>query len=210
MQLCAPELPHHFCWTRFGTEAGEPIEAILERKEAERRANDGVFMWGIGNSVAPGLTELLAREPSPEVLFSPIRSAPRAGDIDPPAVASWTAAQAMDGEAYPLPQHSMVTSRYDPARPATRHYALVCASPGPLAVMDDAALSFVQLRNLRSGAPLGFSQVTAVVSREDGEEGEDDYPVAFRARLVAPYFVSLHEPRQLTGRCDRTVATCAG
>jgi hypothetical protein len=25
-----------FCWTRFGTEAGEPIEQILERKEDER------------------------------------------------------------------------------------------------------------------------------------------------------------------------------
>jgi hypothetical protein len=210
MQLCAPELPRFFCWTRFGTEAGEPIDAILERKEAERRANDGVFLWGIGNSIAPALEELLAREPAPEVLFSPIRSAPNASDVDPPAVASWKAGRGMGGEAFALPEHSTVTSRYDPARPAQRHYALVCASPAPLLVHAEATLTFAQLRNLRSGAPLGFSQVTAVVSREDGEDGEDEYPVAFRAALVAPYFVSLHEPRQLSGRRGRALGARAG
>src|SRR5689334_16901759 len=41
MQESTP-LPLLFCWTRFGTEAGEPIEAILERKEREREATGGV------------------------------------------------------------------------------------------------------------------------------------------------------------------------
>lgn len=209
MQLCAPELPRVFCWTRFGTEAGESIEAILARKEAERRSNDGLFLWGIGNSIVPGLEELLAREPAPEVLFSPIRTPPRDVDVDPPAVASWTAARAMGGAAFALPEYSTVTSRYDPARPAARHYALVCASPVPLRVEAAATLTFSGLRNLRSGAPVGFSQVTAVVSREDGHEGADDYPVAFRAALVAPYFVSLHEPRPLSGPACPTLTARA-
>jgi hypothetical protein len=47
-------LPEAFVWTRFGTEAGQTIDRILARKEAERIANGGLFLWGIGNSVATG------------------------------------------------------------------------------------------------------------------------------------------------------------
>ena len=52
------DLPRFFCWTRFGTEAGQPIEQILERKEQERIVNNGLFLWGIGNSLTPSMIEL--------------------------------------------------------------------------------------------------------------------------------------------------------
>src|SRR4051812_40360539 len=94
----ACRLPQVFCWTRFGTEAGEPIEQILKRKEIERRHNEGVFYWGIGNSLAPSMAELLRRARRPEVLFSPIRSRPRPVDIAPDAVVRWHAAETLDGE----------------------------------------------------------------------------------------------------------------
>ncbi len=83
-------LPEVFCWTRFGTEAGQPIDEILDRKEQERAANSGMFFWGIGNSIGPSLRELLRCTPSPEVLFSPTRSTPRREDVAPPAVVAWT------------------------------------------------------------------------------------------------------------------------
>ena len=79
-------LPAAFVWTRFGVEAGETIEQILSRKEAERQACDGRFFWGIGNSVKPGLLTLLGSLVMPELLFSPIRSKPRAVDVSPAAV----------------------------------------------------------------------------------------------------------------------------
>ena len=44
----AMSLPDHFCWTRYGTEAAQPIQNIFGRKEEERHANAGVFFWGIG------------------------------------------------------------------------------------------------------------------------------------------------------------------
>jgi hypothetical protein len=59
-------IPRDFCWTRFGTEAGEPIEQILERKEAERIATGGVFFWGIGNAVGRSISELVRRTDEPE------------------------------------------------------------------------------------------------------------------------------------------------
>jgi hypothetical protein len=69
-------LPDCFCWTRFGTEAGQAIVHILQRKEQERSANDGLFIWGIGNAIGPSIRELVRRTNRPEVLFSPIKSSP--------------------------------------------------------------------------------------------------------------------------------------
>ena len=39
-------LPSHFVWTRYGTESGESMGAILARKERERIAAAGCFLWG--------------------------------------------------------------------------------------------------------------------------------------------------------------------
>ena len=67
----------------FGTEAGEEIGQMLQRKEQERAANGGIFIWGIGNAVGPSIRELVRRGPKPEVLFSPIKSAPKQQDVLP-------------------------------------------------------------------------------------------------------------------------------
>src|SRR5690349_21544155 len=103
-------LPEAFCWTRFGTEAGEGIYEILRRKELERRANDGVFYWGIGSSVAPGIAALLELTDFPEVLFSPIRGRPRRQDASPPEVFKWTRARTLHGERIAIPEAVLVTS----------------------------------------------------------------------------------------------------
>ncbi len=44
------------------------------------------------------------------------------------------------------------------------------------------------------GAPIGASQVTAIVRRTETSGSAGDYSVAFRAALVAPYFVRLRDP----------------
>ena len=54
------------------------------------------------------------------------------------------------------------------------------------------------MRNLRSGNQLGASQVTAVVSRDLAAGGIGEYPVMFRAELVAPYFVRLNLAEPIT------------
>lgn len=188
-------IPDAFCWTRFGTEAGESIEEILRRKEQERQDNDGVFFWGIGNSVAPGLAALLDRYDRPEVLFSPIKGGSRAVDRAPAARFVWRAGHALDGGRFELPTSARVTSGGPVGGPGRAHYALVCASSSPLSISPgDADLDFFALRNLVSGSPLGVSQVTAVV-RTIREQPPSDmrYGVAMRAELVPPYFVRLTE-----------------
>ncbi len=190
-------LPRRFCWTRFGSEAGQSIDQILRRKERERVANGGVFLWGIGNSVTSGIRQLVLSTPRPEVLFSPIKSRARLVDRAPSVVVTWTAAETMDGERYQLPPGTIVTSRGGTGRP---HYALVCFSDRPLCCSESGpSVDFDGLRNLLSRRPLGASQVTAIVSTNGGEGDGRQYTVPFRASLIAPYCVRLRDSVPVCG-----------
>jgi hypothetical protein len=190
-------LPDVFCWTRFGTEAGEPIEAILGRKDRERSETDGLFLWGIGNSVAPAMLELVRQVARPEVLFSAIKSAPRQIDVAPAHTYEFRIATTMVGDRVQLPStiHVHAGSPSEALRP---RYALVCQSKTSLVLANHGELSFLSLTNLLSGSQLGASQVTAVVRRdEDVLVGGRTYVVAMRARLIEPFFIRLGDPVRL-------------
>lgn len=193
--LFTMNIPLQFCWTRFGTEAAQSIDQILVRKEEERQANHGLFLWGIGNAVGPSILELVRRASVPEVIFSPIKSAPREEDVSPPAVVAWTAGSTICGDRYELPETVLVTSRFVPSHPRRSHYALVCYSEQPLRmVSSDRRIALGSLRNLVSGRKVGASQVTAIVERTlDAAENTSQYSVSMRARLVPPFFVKLTE-----------------
>jgi hypothetical protein len=192
------QLPEVFCWTRFGTESGEAIEDIVARKERERIANGGVFLWGIGNSIAPAVRELVRSTSSPYVAFSPMRSKPKSIDVSPPSLITWTGATTLNGDEWKIPEGSRVVSRGtgEGQRAKTSHYALVCQSSEPLALDSGAGdLVYEALVNLLSGTKLGHSQVTAVVRRASaGVANPTTYSVALVAKLVFPYFVRLHSP----------------
>jgi hypothetical protein len=202
-------VPTFFCWSKFGDEAGESVPGILARKEAERDNNDGVFLWGIGSSIAPSLRELLRHEPNPKVLFTPMLSPPAQRDVKPRAVAVWHSAKTMEGLNYLVPQHSLVTSRAEPERTPRRHYALVCRSDRPI-TRDEVAPWFddADVRNLRTGALVGASQVTSVVRlMDEGRRGHKRYRVAFTAELDPPYFVTLSNCTVLTESVEPHAST---
>jgi hypothetical protein len=195
------ELPQRFCWTRFGAEAGEPVAAIFLRKERERTNNGGVFLWGIGSSVAPGMRALVALERQPRVVFSPMRSPARREDTHPTSVVVWTQAITMDGAEWAIPAACTVTSRGKSSQaPKRRHFALVCKSDTPLGATDapNPRIDVNALRNLGRGSSVGASQVTAVVELVD-VVAEPQYDVTFVAELVYPYFIELREPVEVTG-----------
>ncbi|WP_088622419.1 hypothetical protein [Oceanicola sp. 22II-s10i] len=188
------DLPGTFVWTRYGTEAGQSFDEILERKEQERAANGGVFLWGIGNSVAASLGALLESDARPKVLFSPIKSAPRQQDVEPDEVAVWARAYAPDGRSFKLPQHSFVTSRFHAKK--KKHFALVCGSDVPLTLVQDGpTIAKSSLVNARSGNQLGSSQVTAIVRRaREAETESGGYRVTMACDLVYPFVVTLEVP----------------
>ena len=190
------QLPTCFCWTRFGTEAGQTIDSILARKERERIENNGLFLWGIGNAIGPSIRELVRCNPSPDVLFSSIISKPRSVDVSPGNIAIWTTAKSLDGENFQIPIHSVVSSRYDPSKPRVSHYALVCCRDSELRI--DTGLPKLMLdavRNILTGEQVGASQTTAVVKVQEGHCGSArTYKIAFHAKLVMPYLIRLETP----------------
>lgn len=192
----ALQLPDVFCWTKFGTESGEAVSSILRRKESERRACGGVFLWGIGNAVGPSIEQLIGSVHDPKVVFTPMISKPAARDVAPEGLAVWHRGLGLDGVAYSIPEHAMVTSRVGSTRRA--HYALVCKRDDPIELevaQPAATFTASTVSNLRSGSPVGSSQVTAVVRRDTGEDRGNgrEYRIAFIAELVAPYLVTLTE-----------------
>lgn len=186
------DLPEAFCWSKFSSEAGETPEQILSRKDLERARNGGVFLWGIGSSIAPSLRLLLGITRSPAIIFTPMISRPAFEDVHPPAIAHWQSATGMDGSAYEIPRHSAVTSRVNSDGSARKHFALVCFSDTSLTEPGRGSLDDSKLRNLRSGARLGASQVTSVVRRVSSSS-HGRYSIAIRALLTYPYLISLSD-----------------
>jgi hypothetical protein len=197
-------LPDAFCWTRVGAEAGQLLPSILKRKETERVSNGGVFLWGIGNAIAPSLRQLLVSYPSPALIFSPIKSPPKHSDASPSLVAYWTRAEDLDGNAYELPRYSLVTSRYSVTRRVPVHYALVCSSVAPLApAAQPLTFDIADVENFLTKKRVGASQVTAVVRyRKTKARRVRTYNVILRARLTWPYFVMLRDPVVLPNSPD--------
>lgn len=189
-------IPDIFCWTKMGTEAGQSLTAIIRRKELERSAGGGTFAWGIGNSLggAAELAKQMSQSGDVDVLFTPMKSAPKAIDAAPSQLLLWIFYQNRSGDLTPLPEHMLVTSRGGADK--RTHYALLCQSDGPLEEQCNyGAFDSSGVRNLASMNPVGASQVTSVV-RYDGAITSADkaYRVAFKAKLHAEGFVKLAEP----------------
>jgi hypothetical protein len=188
------ELPKSFCWSKLGTEAGQTVQAILWRKEVERRLGSGVFLWGVGNSLGTGLAELRRHRELVTAVFSVMRSNAKPADRHPVKVLVWLSYFDGNGREVPLPSHCLVTSRgtTESGRGKHSHYALICRSANSLLGRELGYLDAARLRNVKSGRTLGFSQVTAAVSHEERPAGPSrHYPVTFLADLEEPGQVRL-------------------
>ena len=83
------ELSPVVCWTRMQAEAGQPIEAIIARKELERKAGDGLFCWGIGSAPPRSLGEVSRGGREIDVVFSLMKSRPKPADVTPAGLVVW-------------------------------------------------------------------------------------------------------------------------
>lgn len=200
-------IPPVFCWTKMGTEAGQPLESILRRKELERRAGGGLFAWGIGNSlgVAAKLAQQEMRCNEVDVLFTQMRSAAKHIDVAPSTILLWLNCLNEEGRLVRLPSHMVVTSRGNLAQAGRKraHYALICNSSHDITfAATGGVIDANRARNFASLNPLGASQVTAVVRYQSSREPlpEKSYPVTFRAKLHGAGFVRLASPVVLDGK----------
>jgi hypothetical protein len=190
----------YVCWSRMQSESGQALDAIVRRKEMERRAGRGSFCWGVGNAPAT-MTSALARLGHPvAAIFSIMKSRPKAIDILPARIFAWRRYVDANGVVRPLPRHVLVTSRADSAcGPKNRHFALMCWSDSPLSIQRGVPFDPSAYRNAGgNGAPVGASQVTALLKRTSTGGGKTAYEANIRVRLADSYWVKLTDPVECT------------
>jgi hypothetical protein len=199
----------YVCWSRMQAEAGQPLDAIVARKEIERQAGDGCFMWGVGNPPAL-IARSLARAHVPvRTVFSIMKSRPKAVDAQPSRTVVWRRYLDTEGVERTLPSYALVTSRGDSASGAKRmHFALMCYSHEPLAIRRGEPFDPSAFRNAGGkGAPVGASQVTALLRRVDADAAVTDYETNIAAWLTASYWVRLLDPVELDTSKQETIAS---
>jgi hypothetical protein len=190
------------CWTRMQAEAGQALPDIIARKEIERRACGGQFFWGVGNAPSRLAPALAQAGHDVEVIFSVMKSKPKTIDQAPSSVLVWRCYIDLAGRTRPLPRGILVMSRGSRSGEAKeRHYALVCQSSSPLRIGDLGPFSPTNYRNAGgTNAPVGASQVTALLELTSHETIVTDYRINMRARLAGGFWVKLADPVELSGQ----------
>lgn len=186
-------------------EAGQPLEEIVQRKEAERAASDGIFFWGVGNAPNRQIRELALRQICVPVIFSVMKSLPKRHDIDPSGLLVWRRYIDHLGVVHRLPDASLVVSRAKAGR-LRSHYALVCKSLEAISLGDHGPFDHRAYRNMgMTGGKLAASQVTALALKNTEFGATCDYRANMIAELVNGYWVRLLDPLLLTGERQRDV-----
>jgi hypothetical protein len=185
-----------FVWAKMQAEAGETLDRIVQRKEAEREHGSGLFWWGIGGSLATAAVHAGSNGDLP-VLFSRMLSKPKKKDAAPAAVCVWERWQTKNGREGQIPLNVLVTG----GSLGGSHYALVCHSSVPLKLQDHGAFDPQNCRTMARGKVPGASQVTSLLrDLRPGTHESGPYRLGFRATLVDPWAVKLTEGRQLSER----------
>ncbi|MDX8449628.1 hypothetical protein [Mesorhizobium captivum] len=190
---------NYVCWSRMQAEAGQPLEIIVKRKETERRLGGGLFCWGVGNAPASAISALARMGTPVSAIFSIMKSKPKSIDAKPGRVVAWRRYFDSEGVLRPLPAHVLVTSRGDSATgPKQKHFALMCWSDQPLTLQTGLPFDPSAYRNVGGrGAPVGASQVTALLRQSSKPSNETAYEVNLRAQLAGGYWVRLADPIEL-------------
>lgn len=202
----------YLCWSRMQAEAGQDLDRIVRRKELERRAGGGLFLWGVGNAPSTSISALARIEATVPVVFSIMKSRPKAVDAAPTAIVAWRRFIDADGVERDLPASTIVTSRRDSARGAKRvHYALMCYSTEPLHIERGEPFDVTAYRNASgAGAPIGASQVTALLRRVKDPAQVADYEVNLRAQLTRGYWVRLTNPVEVPSSISERLTVAGG
>lgn len=201
----------YLCWSRMQSEAGQGLDAIIRRKELERRTGGGMFLWGVGNAPATAISALARIGQPVPVVFSIMKGKPKAVDVAPARTVAWRRYFDATGVERSLPANAIVTSRADSQKGVKRsHYALMCFSRDRLALQRGTPFDATAFRNVGGvGAPVGNSQVTALLRQVSEPAKVSDYEINIRAWLAESYWVRLADPVEVTSELAHRLE-CAG
>jgi hypothetical protein len=177
--------------------AGQPLTEIIIRKEAERKSG-GSFWWGIGTSLGATVeSEAVLNGGTLAALFSAL-DAKKAQQVSGQAVRVWNGWENIrTGQRGTIPKHVLILSTFKPEKKRKEnYYALVCQSDAELRLGNDGRFDPAQCLTANGVAP-GTSQRAALLTTK-GSHPHGPYQISFKANLIAPWFVSLWNPRLLT------------
>ncbi|GLP89981.1 MULTISPECIES: hypothetical protein [Acetobacteraceae] len=205
-------LEAYVCWSRMQSEAGQSLDAIIDRKERERQAGQGLFLWGVGNAPATAIRKLALMGMPIPIVFSTMKSKPKAVDMAPSRTVVWRRYVDENGIERLLPKSALVTSRGESAKGAKkRHYALMCYSDTPLRLIRGVPFDPGAFRNVSGvGAPIGASQVTALLRQVAEPNQSPAYEANVVAWLTGGYWVRLSDPRELDSKAIANIASFNG
>jgi hypothetical protein len=180
----------------MGQDAGQPLDEIIIRKEAERRTG-GEFWWGHGTALGPHVEKVAIQNGGTlPALFSALRNQKQAPNQNTYVWTGWRSVRKGRYGTYShgsIPKHVLVLGR----KPDRGYYALVCRCDTELVLGDHGPFNPAQCLTVANGVPPGASQRAALLKGQV-KHPHGPYRVAFSAHLVRPWFVLLTNPRLLT------------
>lgn len=192
----------YVCWTRMQSEAGQELCKILQRKDNERAAGDGIFFWGVGNAPSKLIPAISRSKLAVPMYFSIMKSKPKLVDSAPSSVVIWRRFIDANGIERPLPSSALVTSRGNSGSGAlkTKHFALICHADEKLGLTHGVPFHHHMYRNAgQNGGQIGASQVTALLSRDNSASlSTAQYEINLKAKLAGSYWVRLTDPLPLS------------
>lgn len=192
----------YVCWTRMQSEAGQELCKILQRKENERVAGDGVFFWGVGNAPSKLIPVLSRLKRAVPMYFSIMKSKPKLVDSAPSSVVIWRRYIDANGIERPLPPTALVTSRGNSGSGSlkTKHFALICQTDEKLELSYGAPFHHHMYRNAGvNRGQIGASQVTALLTQDKfAVPSIAQYEINLEAKLTGSYWVRLTDPLPLS------------
>jgi len=180
----------------MGQDAGQPLDEIIIRKEAERKTR-GEFWWGLGTALGPHVEKVARLNGGTlPLLFSEAlgnqKQAPNEN------IYVWNGWQSVRKGRYrtydsgSIPKHALVLGG-NPDRP---YYSLVCRCDTELVLGNHGPFDPAQCRTTKGIRP-GVSQRAALLTGQV-KHPQGLYRIAVSAHLVVPWFVRLTYPRVLT------------
>jgi hypothetical protein len=179
-----------FVWSLMGQDAGQSLDEIIIRKEAERRTGSEIW-WGGGTPLGARVeSEAIDNGGTLPALFSPLENQKHALDPNTYVWNEWE--RILTGVQGIIPKHVLVLG----GKPDRPYYAQVFHCDTELVLGDHGRFDPAQCLTLANGVPPGVSQRAALLMGQV-KHPHGPYRIAFIAQLVRPWFVRLTRPRLL-------------
>jgi hypothetical protein len=185
-----------FVWSLMGQDAGQPLNEIIIRKEAERRTGQ-TFWWGLGTGLGARVeSAAISNGGTLPALFSALGNQKQAPNQKTYVWNGWRSVRKGRYRTYShgsIPEHALVLG----GNPDRAYYGLVCRCDTELVLGDHGPFDPTQCLTVAKGVPPGRSQRAALLTGQV-KHPHGRYTIAFIAGLVEPWFVRLTHPRELT------------